>query len=539
MKFATRLLLGTFLVVCCTVIVLRWGAERAMRSTREHDLRVALERQARGIAELPAEPELAWQEIATRASRRSGHRIVVRDRQGTVLAASDSLPAAHLMRVEAVGGPGRIEVTASLDEIDQAVRVARQSMTRAALLALPVALLLAALAARTITGPLGQLAAAARAIAAGSPARFPRSGISEIDTLAQALRHTDRQLADRFDELRQQRSDGTAIVAAMSDGILAADARGRITLANPVARTLLGYTSDDPLPDLPTLFRSKAARDVVSMVHDQHAGGDTEVALDGRTVALHARPLDGGGSLVVLRDLTEVRHLEAVRRDFVANVSHELKTPLTSIAGYAETLAGDDVDGATRQRFIATIRANAARMQTLIDDLLDLSRIESGGWLPQPSSLDLAALVTEAVETGADRAAARGIRVNIELDPSTPTLRADREGLRLVLNNLLDNALRYADEGGTVTISSQHLQDGIELAVRDTGVGIPAEHLGRIFERFYRVDPSRSREAGGTGLGLAIVRHIVESHGGRVTAESAVRRGTVIRCWFPTTETPV
>jgi signal transduction histidine kinase len=535
MSFAGRLVLGTLVVVSCTVLVLIASAERSTRTTLEQDLHLALEREARAVVRLPAPGRSSWQEVVTRQSSRSGHRLVVRDSAGRVLAASDTLFGPRVVQVRADGGPGSVEVIASLDGIDRAVHLARQAMTRAALLALGVAVALALIAGRAIAAPIGQLTAAGRAITAGMPPHFPRSGIRDIDALTQTLRQMNRQLADRFDELRRERSDSTAIVAAMNDGIIAADARSRIVIANPAARQLLGYGADDPLPELRALFRAKAARDLLATL-PQGVADEREITLDGRVVALRAAPLDGGGALLVLRDLTDVRRLEAVRRDFVANVSHELKTPLTSIAGYAETLAAGGVDEESTARFIATIRSNARRMQTLVDDLLDLSRIESGGWAPRPVSIDVAALAAEAWQVNHDRAAERGIRFATRIDPDAATLVADADAARQVLDNLLDNALRYVGPDGVVTVTARRRDGGTELAVTDTGSGIPPEHLSRVFERFYRVDPSRSRDAGGTGLGLAIVRHIVESHGGRVAAESVPREGTTIRCWFPVPE---
>jgi len=222
-----------------------------------------------------------------------------------------------------------------------------------------------------------------------------------------------------------------------------------------------------------------------------------------------------------------------VRRDFVANVSHELKTPLTSISGYAETLLAERPDEATERRFLETIVANSHRMQRLVDDLLDLSRIESGRWQPALVAIDLEEMATEVWSDFTARAAERGVAFRIEVGPGAGTLLADAEGVRLVLRNLFDNALRYTPAGGSITFRGVADEEGIALQVEDTGTGIPQEHLTRIFERFYRVDPSRSRAEGGTGLGLAIVRHTVEAHGGRVGAESQLGTGTTIACWFP------
>ena len=399
---------------------------------------------------------------------------------------------------------------------------------------LVLALVLAWLAGRSVAGPLVALSDAARAIAAGATPRFPRSGIPEIDTLVEALRRMHRDLADRAVELRQEKAGGNAIVDAMVEGVIAADARGTIVTANPAARRLLGYASEGPLPAMQTLFRTKSAREAVARVLAGQDVHDTEVDIDGRVLSLNARPLDGPGVVLVMHDLTEVRRLEAVRRDFVANVSHELKTPLTSIAGYADTLMDRGIDAETRQRFLGTIVANARRMQQLVDDLLDLSRVESGRWLARPQRVDLRAATNETWDAFAVRAAGRQVQLALDIAPDAASITMDADALRQILSNLIDNALRYSPAGGTITISSAASGDGVAVRVSDQGSGIASEHLTRIFERFYRVDPARSRDEGGTGLGLAIVRHLVEAHGGRVDAESELQRGTAIQCWFPT-----
>jgi signal transduction histidine kinase len=244
--------------------------------------------------------------------------------------------------------------------------------------------------------------------------------------------------------------------------------------------------------------------------------------------------LPDGGSLLVLRDISDLRRLETVRRDFVANVSHELKTPLTAIAGYAETLVSEAAPDTPTATFAATILTHAHRMQRLVEDLLDLSRIESGGWRPQPVELDVAGTIREAWGSFAERARAANVALAVAVGAGAERLHADPDALRQIFTNLFDNALRYIPApGGHVTVTAEAERGRITIAVADTGSGIPTEHLSRIFERFYRVDPSRSREQGGTGLGLSIVKHLMEAHGGRVAAESAADHGTTIRLEFP------
>lgn len=533
MNFAGRLVLGTFTIVVFTLLVLVWGSERTLRTGLERDVRTNLEREARLIAEVLPDDPARWPAVIRRFGLQSNHRILLRDSAGTEYASADSLVGEKIVQVEITAGPGRITMSAPLEGVEEAVLRSRRSITGAAALALLVALALAFVAGRSIASPLVALSGAARAIAAGALPRFPRSGIPEVDALVQALRQMNRQLAERFEEVQREKAASTAIVDAMMEGIVAADDKGRIVIANPAARRMLGYAPAAPLPELRTLFRAKAAREAVEQVLDGSAIDEREVELDGRILSVNARSLEGGGAILVLHDLTRVRRLEAVRRDFVANVSHELKTPLTSISGYAETLAEGDVDDATRQRFLTTILANARRMQRLVDDLLDLSRIESGRWTPRIEPVEITALAEDTLSFFAERTAAREVELVLDIAPDATIIPADSDALRQVLTNLVDNALRYVSTGGLVAIRAEREGGGIMLSVEDDGSGIPAEHLPRIFERFYRVDASRSRDEGGTGLGLSIVRHILEAHGGTVSAESAPRQGTTIRSWWP------
>jgi signal transduction histidine kinase len=236
--------------------------------------------------------------------------------------------------------------------------------------------------------------------------------------------------------------------------------------------------------------------------------------------------------VVALFDLTPLRRADTVRRDFVANVSHELRTPLTVIGGFAETLQTDDPPEPIRRQFASHILANTRRMQRIVDDLLDLSRIESGGWVPMPSETEVRSVAADAVASAYNEASKRGVQLKVEVSDDAPMVWADPVAVRQVLGNLVDNAVRHTSEG-SVTVFSETADGGVAIGVRDTGGGIPAEHLPRIFERFYRVDAGRSREQGGTGLGLAIVRHLVEAHGGTLSAASEVGKGTTITATFP------
>ncbi len=567
MSFAKRLVIGTILILILAVVILLWAAERSLRRDLEGDVARALENEARLIsAAIPAD-SLGWDRAVHRLAGENRHRITLVDRAGRVRADSDFPPGPlppienHagrpevraaldgggvgvatrrsetvgrlLMYVAVPGGPGAVRVAADLAQVDGIVGRAQRAVAGAALLALLVGTMLALVAARSVAGPLTGIAGAARAIAAGDPPRFPRSGIPEIDVLVRSLREMHQQLGDRFAELRREQAESAALVESMVEGVIAADGRGRIVTANPAARRLLGYGASIPLPDLPQLFRLKAARDIIDAVLQGQPVQDRQVELDGRVLLVNARPLPAGGAVLVLHDLSDLRRLETVRQDFVANVSHELKTPLTSISGYAETLLDDTIDAATTRRFLETILSNARRMQRLVDDLLDLSRIEAGRWHPTLSEVDVAAMARESWAALAGKADERAVTLTLDLEPGAELIEADPDAVRQVLTNLLDNSLRYTPAGGEITCVARRAEGGVAVSIRDSGPGIAREHLPRIFERFYRADPSRSREQGGTGLGLAIVKHLVEAHGGRVSVRSELGRGTTVTCLFP------
>jgi signal transduction histidine kinase len=341
------------------------------------------------------------------------------------------------------------------------------------------------------------------------------------------------ELAVRFAQLQRERQETRAVLEAMSDGVIVADRRGDVTACNGAGRRLLAFREGAPLPPVGELFHEKRARDLLRRLVAGAVLEQEEVQVEGRTLLATGRTLPDGGTLLVLRDVTALRRLEQVRRDFVANVSHELKTPLTSIAGWAETIAAERATGDDTRRFAETILANARRMQRLVDDLLDLSRIESGGWQPAIDIVELDVAVRDAWAPFAEQARATGVTFETAVAPEAHAVPADPGALRQILINLFANALRHTPAGGRIRAGAELVQDCVSLFVTDTGSGIPAAHLPRIFERFYRVDPGRSREQGGTGLGLAIVKHLVEAHGGRVEAESALGRGTTIRLTFP------
>jgi signal transduction histidine kinase len=353
-----------------------------------------------------------------------------------------------------------------------------------------------------------------------------------VGDLAAALQRMTEQLSSRLSALQAEDALLSAVIDSLDEGIVAVSTRGSVVRLNESARRLLDLRANVPFStDL--LPQDRLVRDAVRGAMSGVAAGPLEIGVGERTLLVSARPLPDGGAVVAVQDLTTRRRLETIRRDFVANVSHELKTPLTVIAGFAETLRDRELPTDNRERFLDTIEANTRRMQRIVDDLLDLSRYESGSWRPNVVTNDLAGVVSDVFTSVARAADAKGLTLGFQASPDAQRVDADPTALRQILGNLIENAVRHTTRGGVTVSAEAPPRGGTTLRVRDTGSGIPTEHLGRIFERFYRVDAGRAREEGGTGLGLAIVRHLVESHGGSVRAESVVGQGTTITVHFP------
>jgi two-component system phosphate regulon sensor histidine kinase PhoR len=356
----------------------------------------------------------------------------------------------------------------------------------------------------------------------------------ELADLADALNRTVAGLGQNIRTLTDERNRSSAILGSMVEGVAVVTADERILFCNWAFEQIL------ELPDGSsqgrTLVEALRQADLVALVRQALSGveeltGEVEVGTVRRrnfsVTAAPVRAAGANGAVMVLHDITELRRLERVRRDFVANVSHEFKTPLTAIQGFAETLLSGALDDkANRKRFVEIIREHARRLARLTDDLLKLSRIEAGRLELEIRPVRVEALVGGCVETTRLNAQARGLEIHVDLQKDAPAVRGDGAQLGEVLQNLLDNAVQYTSAGGKIEVKARSNGQGVTFTVTDTGIGIPESDLERIFERFYRVDAARSREAGGTGLGLAIARHIVEAHGGRIWVESAIGQGS-------------
>lgn len=366
-------------------------------------------------------------------------------------------------------------------------------------------------ATRWVAKPLADLAgAAAKAVTSGAePSFLPRlaeAGPQEVRALAGALNHVRSGVNARFTELNREAGLREQILSSMSEGVVLADATGRILYANPAAHDLLSGEALLPAP--------------------LRAEGPVELTLrhpNRRELKATCLRLEDSRRLVVMQDVTEAKRIEAMRRDFVADASHELKTPVASILAVAETLetAVED-DPAAVPVFMRTLLGETRRMSALVQDLLDLARLE--GRAGERSVVPLARVVGREVARVRLDAQRKGLELQEEVEEGI-TVAGNDEDLSLALRNLLDNALRYTSSG-QVSVRLFRSDGHAVIEVEDTGPGIPGKDLGRIFERFYRVDRARSRETGGTGLGLSIVRHVVEQHAGKVRVESELGRGS-------------
>lgn len=392
-----------------------------------------------------------------------------------------------------------------------------------------------------LLSPLDALTLAARQIATGQiPQEIPERTRRELGDLALAFESMSRQLAGRIADLQDQRKrlqhnneQLETVMGAMVEGVIAVDAGERVLLANSAAFHLLEM-SPATMVGRPIWEAVREPR-IDELIRQALRGEPTErlefeVLRAQYTVSVAASQLPGDpcpGAVLVLHDVTELRRLERLRREFVANVSHELKTPLTSIAAYTETLLDGAVDDPDINRqFLKRIEEQADRLQALIADLLSIARMETDDSAYELVSVDIAEIITASLDAHQGVADAKRIELCAAGAIEPDSLWADPEGMRTVLDNLLDNAINYTASGGRVTVRWFPEGEWLQVDVIDTGVGIAKEHQTRIFERFFRVDKARSREVGGTGLGLSIVKHFCQMFGGTVSVSSQFGRGS-------------
>ena len=469
--------------------------------------------------------------------RALGGSISTETRYSSTLQKNMLYVAAPIVMADKVVGAARLSI--SLDSIQANLNRIEATVMAATAITLALALLLSFLIARYTVSPLKQLARSVGQIAEGDLSEVPsttrRDEIGLLDFTFQAMA---QQLKNQIEELQAERGTLQSVLANMTDGIIIVDADGIVQLVNLAARRM--FQSEDSTGAGNTLIEVVRHHQLVELWRKSRISGMQETATlettpDRAFVQGIATPISSslpGQTLLLLQDLTRVRRLETVRRDFVSNVSHELRTPLASLKALVETLEeGALEDPPAARRFLQRMNTEIDNLTQMVHELLELSRIESNRVPLQMRPVQVCDLLNPAAERMQLQAERAGLSIQLDCPSSLPSVRADSERIAQVLINLIHNAVKFTPPGGAITIGAYENGKDVVIFVRDTGVGIAAEALSRIFERFYKAD--RSRSGGGTGLGLSIARHMIEAHGGRIWAESEINKGSTFYFSLP------
>jgi len=439
-----------------------------------------------------------------------------------------------------------IRAALPVNAIDQALKAIQIKIMLGGLFIALLAAGISLYVSRRISRPIENLKQGADFFARGDLShRMPGTDLVEIDSLIEALNQMAGQLEDRLNTIVRQKNELTAVLSSMTEGVMAVDMKERIISINKAAARIFETLPENLLNrSIPEVIRNPDLQKFINNALSSNKNLEEDITLyqgGERILYVHNTPLedpDGQrrGILVVLNDVTHLRKLENMRKDFAANVSHEIKTPLTAIKGFVETLRSDEgVEPKETDRFLAIIEKHVNRLTAIVEDLMKLSKIEQQD---EKSDIHLEEssvknVILSAVQACREKADAKQITVDI-VCPDDISLPLDSRLMTQAMVNLLDNAINYSSENGDIQISAFLHEKELRIRVQDHGIGIPKEHLSRLFERFYRVDKARSRELGGTGLGLAIVKHIAHAHGGRVLVESTLGKGSTFSVHLPT-----
>lgn len=437
---------------------------------------------------------------------------------------------------ESASHGGFIRLALPLEHFSSATAALHRMTAGAVGMALLAALLFSLFLSRVTSRPLREMAAmAARIGKGGEQRRIPVTSHDEIGALATVLNDMAERIDSQMHGLAAEKTRLDTILRGMGEGVMVATTDGVITLVNPIFRKMFAMSEGVEGKKLIEVSRNP---DLQAAFHDLTASGGEltrEIRIQPGDVTLltHWVPLAmegaGQGVVAVFHDITDRKYVEEMRRDFVANVSHELRTPVSVIKGYAETLMQDDMltsEPERATRFVEIIRKHAERLTTLINDILTLSCLEARNTALELNAMDIATTIAKSCAMLAPHGAEKGISLRNDISGPLPRTLVDQGRLEQILVNLIDNAIKYTPEGGVIRLFAEQGDGLLKVSVQDSGIGIPARDLPRIFERFYRVDEGRSRAQGGTGLGLAIVKHIVQLHGGELTVTSIPGKGS-------------
>lgn len=432
---------------------------------------------------------------------------------------------------------GAVRVSLSLVKMDKSVESTRMIMTLVTLIAAAVTILLALQISKIITKPLTILTQASKKIADGELSQQIRiTSKDEISELAKAMDQMVTRFKDMIANVTSQRDNMATILSQMSDGVFTVDRNKKVIMVNKAAERMLGVLSEKAIGH--TFIEVVLDYELDGILRrcldsGEQQAGMVSTSFNKQLLGVIATPLpSNAGCLILLQDHTEFQRVESMRRDFVSNVSHELRTPISSLKAISETLQDGAInDPSVAKGFLDSINIEVDRLAQMVQELGELSRIESGAMPLQKKQFDIVETIEQAVErlqTQADRAS---LILKINVPPDLPQVFADKNLIEQVLINIIHNAIKFTSPNGSISISAKPENNNILISIADTGIGIPADDLPRVFERFYKIDKSRS--SSGTGLGLAIVKHIIEAHGGRIWVESGERKGSTFHLTIP------
>ena len=519
------------------------GNDLAQKFGRDVDARVQI-LDERGIVvgdslwpEVPIGEPLGGQEVE-RALRGQ----IVSRRDATSPEGERLLHVAAPLRTED-GIIGAVYLTTGLARIDNTLDIVRNFLFLGMSVALVVSMMVGFYLAGTVTGPIREITGAANQMAAGDfDLQIKPRGKDELAQLAKTFNYLTGRLKITISEISGERKKLTAVMTSMGDALLAVDSRGEGLLLNPAAESLFGVKTADvigrPLreklnnPRLWALFR-EVLEDAAPLIDEIEIGGDGEAIYKVQVSPIFEDNGEETGAVAVLRDITDLRRLERMRLQFLSNVSHELRTPLTSIKGFAVTLA-DEVPAETpARRYAEIIEQETDRLSRLVEDLLNLSSMDTLEITMERVSVNPGNLVQSCTEQLMPRAQRAGVFLQVLLEPDLPRILCDPDRIKQIIINLLDNAIKFTPRDGEITVKAWSDNEYFNVTVADTGIGIPDEEIPHIFDRFYRVNKQYSRAVGGTGLGLSIAKVLAEQHGGSITAVSKQGQGTKFHLRLP------
>ena len=436
---------------------------------------------------------------------------------------------------------GFIRIAVPLSSVEKQLSTLRWRIVAMAFFIGCLFLILGFVLARVVTRPITEMTEIANDISDGNYSlRLPEGRYDEIGELSRVLNKLALGAEDRIEALTSNRNQLEAVLGGLSEGVVAVDLNQIVLHVNDSARSILGFEQRE-LVGLPLkeIVNVSELSHLVERCFLEHSSIETTVRVASIVLNIAVAPLDGEnnsavGAIIVILDVTEVRRSEQVRRDFVANASHELKTPIAAIRGFVETIIDDpQMEGDIQRQFLGRARAQVDRLSNIVQDLIDLSRFDAGEGGSRKDPVDLAEILRTVIAEKLDHANLENVELDIELEIDTLMMEGDQDGLHQMVTNLVDNAIKHSKEGGKVSVRLSKKASIAVIEVEDTGMGIPSEEQQRIFERFYRVDRARSRVKGGTGLGLSIVKHVSQAHGGVVHVKSQIDKGSVFTIELP------